>query len=210
MTKTEQAEIKSKLQLYYTKGTRSTRPRWLLEELEAPYELIHINLKEKEHKQDKYRTINPMGKVPVLQDGTQIIRESAAICLHLADKFIDQGLAPSLNSPHRGSYYQWITFAIATVEPAIIEEMRKKKCADQGIAYLPIHGATTEFSVAANTLEDHLNGKNFILGEHITAADIMLGSVMIWAQNMHLLEQHPVIQHWATVLSERPAYNRAT
>ncbi len=210
MTKTDQSEIKSNLQLYYTKGTRSTRPRWLLEELGAPYDLQVIDMKKQEHKQNSYRAINPMGKVPVLQEGSLLIKESAAICLYLADKFIDQGLAPAFGTIGRGPYYQWISFAIATMEPAIIEEIRKKKCAEADGLYHSIPGATTEFSVAANTLESHLNDKDFILGDHLTTADILLGSVIIWAKNIKLLEEHPNIHRWATTLCQRPAYIRAT
>ena len=83
------------LTLYYQPNTRAGRPRWLLEELGVPYEL---------DRSDAYRTLHPLAKVPALRDDDMVMFESVAICIYLADKFADQGLAPPLDSPLRGPY----------------------------------------------------------------------------------------------------------
>src|SRR5947207_15156799 len=102
------------LKLFYVPQTRSFRPRWLLEELGVPYELVKMTAAQT--KTPEYLAVHPLGKVPALQDDGVTIFESAAIIAHLADKF---GLAPKAGTAQRGLYYQWIIFAMATLEPAV-------------------------------------------------------------------------------------------
>ena len=80
------------MKLYYTPRTRSSRPRWMLEELEIPYELVRVDLSAGEHRKPEYLAINPYGAVPALVDGEVKLFESAAICAYLADKHPDRGL----------------------------------------------------------------------------------------------------------------------
>ena len=94
------------MKLYYAPQTRATRPRWMLEEIGAPYELVRLQLSKGEHKQPEYLKIHPHGAVPAYSDGEVTMFESAAICAYLADKFPDKRLAPPLGSPQRGLYYQ--------------------------------------------------------------------------------------------------------
>ena len=75
------------LKLYHSPQSRSMRPRWLLEEIGAPYELVRVDLGKQEHKTPQYLQIHPHGPVPALVDGDLTLIESAAICAYLADKF---------------------------------------------------------------------------------------------------------------------------
>ncbi len=66
------------MKLYFHPKTRSTRPLWLLEELEIPYTRVKVRLRDKEHKTDEYRKIHPLGKVPALVNDDDILFESMA------------------------------------------------------------------------------------------------------------------------------------
>ena len=108
------------IKLHYAPKTRSTRPRWLLEELGLPYDLVRINLGEKQHKSAEYMKVHPLGLVPAMEiDGVKLI-ESTAMVGYLADKYPDKALAPALTSKDRASYWQWLVFATTTVEPSVI------------------------------------------------------------------------------------------
>src|SRR5580700_2709800 len=109
------------MKLYFAPRTRASRPRWLLEELGVPYELVRLDMAKKEHKEPSYLALHPHGAVPALTDGEVTIFESAAICLYLADKFPEKKLAPPVGSPARGLYYQWIIYGMATMEAPILE-----------------------------------------------------------------------------------------
>jgi len=198
------------MKLYYAPQTRAGRPRWLLEEIGAPYELVRIDLSKGEQKKPEYLKIHPHGAVPALVDGDLGVFESAAICMYLADKFPEKRLAPPIGTPARGLYYQWMVYTIATLEPPLMqiflntvmlpEAERSPAIAEKGHAM---------FAESVRVLEQALAGKTFILGEQFSAADVMIGSTLVWAGMMGLTGSYPQIQAYVTRLSERPALQRA-
>ncbi|MGR9073833.1 MAG: glutathione S-transferase family protein, partial [Gammaproteobacteria bacterium] len=101
------------MKLYHCPHTRSVRPLWLLEELGADYEIETVDIFKGEGQKISYKAINPNGSVPTLDDGT-IIYEAGAICLYLADKYPEAGLAPAINSTERAKYYQWMFYVPGT------------------------------------------------------------------------------------------------
>ncbi len=119
------------MQLYFAPRTRASRPRWLLEELEVPYELVKLDLSKQESRTPAYVALHPFGEVPVLVDGDVTLFESSAICLYLADRFPEKRLAPSLGSPDRGPYLQWMLFAEVVLEPVVLEHYRNAQLPDE-------------------------------------------------------------------------------
>jgi glutathione S-transferase len=198
------------MKLYHSPRSRSVRPRWLLEEIGAPYELVTFDLSKGEQKTPDYLKIHPHGAVPALVDGEVALFESAAICMYLADKFTEKHLAPPVGTPARGLYYQWMVYSVATLEPAVLqvflhtmmlpEAQRSAAAAEEG---------RQKFGDVARVLTQALTGKTFLLGEQLSAADVMIGSTLAWSQSMGLLSGHPVLEAYTKRLTERPAYKRA-
>ena len=198
------------MKLYHSPRSRSVRPRWLLEEIGAPYELVTLDLTKAEHKTADYLKIHPHGAVPAFVDGDAALFESAAICMYLADKFADKHLAPPVGTPARGLYYQWMVYSMATLEPPVLqvftntvmlpEAQRSAAAAADG---------RTKFVEVARVLSQALTGKTFLLGEHFSAVDVMIGSTLGWSHFMGLLNGQPVLEAYVKRLSERPAYQRA-
>jgi len=198
------------MKLYYAPQTRATRPRWMLEEIGVPYELVRLQLSKGEHKQPEYLKIHPHGAVPAFSDDEVTMFESAAICAYLADKFPDKRLAPPLGSPQRGLYYQWLVYSMATMEPPVLkvflntrmlpEEKRSPAVAEEGRA---------QWKDVARVVQQAVEGKAFLLGEQFTAADVMVGSILGWSGFMGLLEGFPGLQAYVGRLTSRPAFKRA-
>jgi len=198
------------MKLYYSPQTRAGRPRWLLEEIGAPYEIVSLDLQKGEHKKPDYMKIHPHGAVPALVDGDLALFESAAICMYLADKFPDKKLAPPLGTPARGLYYQWMLYSMATLEPPVLEVfLNTVMLPEAERSAAAVEKARTSFAVVAKVLSNALTGRDFILGEQFSAADVMIGSTLAWAGFMGLLADHPALQAYAKRLSERPAFQRA-
>ena len=82
------------MKLYEFPPTRSIRPRWMLQELEVPFESIRVDLPKGEHRSPAFLKLNPAAKVPVLVDGDLVLNESVAIVLYLADKHAEKGFLP--------------------------------------------------------------------------------------------------------------------
>jgi len=200
-----------RIRLHFASGTRAVRVRWHLEEIGVPYDLHVVSLWRGAHKREDYLEIHPLGKVPALEiDGT-IVFESLGICSYLADRFAEPGLAPPVaDRVRRASYCTWMALSAGTLEPAILEQVRTKKAAEQGVASVSLGPALTPFDTIASYMERHLAEKPFLLGEYMTAADIMNGSLMAWAREIGLLDGRQAIQAWVAKLAARPAYSRAT
>jgi len=198
------------MKLYHSPRSRSVRPRWLLEELDAPYELVTLDLASGEHKQPRYLRVHPHGVVPALEDGEVTVFESAAICMQLADKFPDKQLAPPLGTPARALYYQWMVYAVATLEPPVVEVFRHTVLLpdEQRSAAAAQEGLRT-FAEVAGVLTQALGKQPYILGAQFSAADVMIGSTLGWGSFMDLLNDYPELQAYVQRLTERPAYQRA-
>lgn len=190
------------LVLYYAPATRAGRPRWLLEELAVPYHLHRVDYTAGEQKQDAYKAIHPLGKLPALRDGDMVMFESGAICMYLADKFADRGLAPPIGSPLRGPYLQWMFFVGAELESGIIDFYKARD--DDGKQVAREH-----FQRRAQVVSDALTGRDYMLGAEFSAADVMVGAVLGWARGAGLLDGWPVLLDYGRRVGGRPAARRA-
>ena len=86
----------ARMKLYGYPNSRATRALWALEEAQAEYDYVHVDVKAGAGKDQNYRAINPGGKVPTLVDGDLVITESAAICLYVGEKYPQYSLPRSV------------------------------------------------------------------------------------------------------------------
>ena len=202
--------------LYYVPGTRAVRVRWMLEEMNHPYELVRIDPKKDENDSPTYRSLQPLGHVPVIVAGSQVIYESAAIVAWLADRHPEKKLAPTVDSPARGQYYQWMFFGMATIEPPLQQLLLHTRLLpeEKRVPFVVEH-SVGRFREVAAVVEKEIASHPFILGESFSAADIVVGACINWARGMklpdgtRLLEGFPTLQAYSARLLERPALQRA-
>jgi glutathione S-transferase len=191
------------IRLYYSPNTRAGRVRWLLEELGAPHELVVVDREGGECQRPEYLEVHPLGKVPALSDGDLVIYESSAILMHLADRFPDKELAPSVGSPERALYYQWMVFGVATVEPAALSVFTATDDEVRAQGQVVLAGV---MGVLRDALE---GGGPYLLGASFSAADVLIGSGLLWGRDLGWLEGQGVLEEYAGRLAERPAYVRS-
>ena len=198
--------------LYHSAQSRSIRPRWVLEEIGVPYELVRLNLQAGEQRTPEYLKINPNGAVPAYVDETITLFESAAICQYLADRYSEKRLAPSVGTAARGYYYQWTQFAMSTLEPPLLTiflHTVMKPEAERIPQLVP--PAREQLRAALAVLERGLAGRIFLLGDEFSAADIMVGSTLAWAQMLGLINADtPAVAAYMGRLMGRPAFQRAS
>ena len=203
------------LRLYYAPQTRSIRPRWLLEELGAPYELVRLDLSVGDQKKAEYLTLNPNGTVPTLVDDDLILYESAAIVQYLADKYPDTQLAPAVGTDARGKYYQWIHYAMSALEPPAVTIFLHTTGTPMGRPQLEripqlVPEARAQLATAVKVVDDALAGKRFILGAAFSAADVMMGSMLGWCMMLGMIGDDVTnVQRYLAGLATRPAVARA-
>jgi glutathione S-transferase len=136
--------------------------------------------------------------------------ESAAICAYLADKYPEKRLAPPAGSPARAAYYQWIVYSMATLEPPVLQvflntmmlpdDKRSSAAAEEG---------RKKFGEVKGVLERLVDGKRYLVGDGLTAADVVVGSILDWSRAMKLLDGAANLEAYVKQLAERPAFQKA-
>ena len=191
------------MKLYWAPQTRSTRAIWMLEETGLDYDLEHVDIGGTDrHDSDEFRAASPMGKVPALVDGDVKMSESAAICLYLADRYRSGVLAPALDDPARGRFLYWLMYTPAVIEPAMSEKF-------SGTEPNRYRSGWGDYDLMIETLEKGLADKTWILGDRFTAADVMLGSSMVFMRVFGMLPDSDILGAYADRSLARPAYAKA-
>jgi glutathione S-transferase len=178
--------------------------RWMLEEVGQPYrtELLEWGAGSKS---PEFLAINPMGKVPAIRHGETVVTEAGAICAYLADAFPQAGLAPPSGSRARGPYYRWLFFAAGPVEQATTSKTMGWEAPAERRAMLGF-GCMDD---VLDTLEGALKGRDYIVGDSFTAADLYVGAHLGWGMQFGSIEKRPVFEAYAARLRARPAAVRA-
>jgi glutathione S-transferase len=188
--------------LYHSPNTRSAGTLILLEELGAPYELRVLDMKAGEQRQPAYLAINPMGKVPALVHGDALVTEQVAIFLYLADLFPAAGLAPPIGDPLRGPYLRWLVYYGTCFEPAVTDRAMKRDSAP------PAMSSYGDFDTMLKTVADRLAQGPYLLGERLSAADILWGTGLTWTMMFKLVPPLPELVAYAKRLAGRPAVTK--
>jgi glutathione S-transferase len=192
------------VKLYWSPQTRSTRALWMLEEAGVDYarELVDIQNPDRRNTAE-FLAASPMGKVPALVDGEASMSESAAICLYVADRYAAGTLAPAIDDPRRGKFLYWLMYTPAVIEPAMSEKFN-------GVETNRYRSGWGDFELMLETLERGIEGNSWILGETFTAADVMLGSSVVFMRKFDMLPDSIALGAYADRCLARPACQRAT
>lgn len=188
--------------LYTNPMSRGRIARWMLEEVGITYrtEILDFGSTMKD---ESYKAINPMGKVPTIVHGRKIITECAAICAYLADAFPQAGLAPP--TADRADYYRWIFFTAGPLEAAVSNRALGFEV-PAGRERMIGYGS---YADAMDTLEFALRSNSYIAGDRFSAADVYIGSQIGWGLQFGSIEKRPVFEQYFGRLALREAYQRA-
>jgi glutathione S-transferase len=192
----------SDLVFYTNPMSRGRIVRWMLEEVGQPYDTVLVDWTAKSA---DFLAVNPMGKVPAIRHGETVVTEAAAICAYLADAFPDAGLAPPPTSRLRGPYYRWLFFAAGPIEAmttntALGVEVPAERKVMVG------YGCRED---VLDALEGAVKGRQYIVGDSFTAADVYVGSHIGWGMSFGSIEKRPEFERYLGGLTARPAYKRA-
>ena len=187
--------------IFYTNPmSRGQIVRWMLEEVGQPYdsEIIDYSVMH----DDAYRAINPMMKVPAIVHRGKTVTECAGIIAYLADVFPEAGLGP--REEEKADYYRWLLFAAGPIEHAVTNKANGFDPSEEK-ARMFGYG---NYDLAVNTLADHLAGSAYVCGDRFTAADVYVGSQVLWGTQFGTLPSLQPFLDYGARLSSRDAYQR--
>jgi glutathione S-transferase len=210
------------LTVHHLNNSRSQRVLWLLEELGVPYEIQKYQRDAKTMlAPPELRSVHPLGKSPVIEDGGRVLAESGAIVQYLAETYGRDRLIPAQGTDAYWRYVYWMHFAEGTAMPPLLLKLifdRVKRSAPfliRPIARAIADGVLKSFVVP--NLERHLDfmeaelGKGeWFAGAAFSAADVQM-SFPVEASRMRagLDERRPRLMAFLRKIHTRPAYERA-
>ncbi|MES2472850.1 MAG: glutathione S-transferase family protein [Pseudomonadota bacterium] len=188
--------------LYHAPKSRASRFLFLLEELEAPYELASVTIRRGDGSGalDRHNP-HPHGKVPAIRDGDTIVYESAAIALYLTDKFPKNGIGPQIGDARRGAYLTWLAYYAGVMEPAWMSAFQKTDV-PRGTA-----GWVKTDEVMEHVYSTLRQGP-YILGEKFSAADVLIATTFKLFMGSPLLPKTDALEAYVNRVTSRPAYAR--
>lgn len=189
--------------LYHAARSRSSGTVALLEALGADYALQVLDLKAGANLAPAYLAINPMGKVPAIVHEGALVTEQVAIYLYLADLYPEAGLAPPIGDALRGPYLRWMAFYGACFEPAMIDRAMHREAPPQSMS--PYNDADTVLQI----IEAQLSQGPYLLGETMSAADVLWGNALMWTSQFGLVTPAPATAAYIARMNTQQAFDRS-
>jgi len=179
------AQHPDRLQLYSLPTPNGVKVSIMLEEIGLPYEPHTIDIGKNETFTSEYLSLNPNGKIPAIIDpdgpgGAPLgLFESGAILQYLAEK---TGMLLPADAARRYQTIQWVHFQMSAIGPMFGQVGFFHKFAGREIAdKRPLERYVAESKRLLGVLERQLDGRQWIMGEEYTIADI---SMLGWVRNL--------------------------
>jgi glutathione S-transferase len=196
------------LVVHHLNDSRSQRILWLLEELGAPYEI-------KFYQRDattrlappELKAVHPLGKSPVITDGAETIAESGAIVDYIQRTYGKGRMGVALGTPEGEKYNEWLHYSEGSAMLPLMLNMYTGRLGEAGAPLQP--RIQSEMANHLGYLEGSLEGRDWLMGADLTAADIQMSFVGEVARAMGQMDKYPNIKGWVERFQARPAYVRA-
>lgn len=145
----------------------------------TPYEVIEAVTWESEEARQLVETVNPLRQVPalVLPNG-EIMTESAALTIYLADLYPQAKLAPGINDPKRAPYLRWMAYVSAAIYSLgwIIDDPARIR-ADKTQGKAVIESLLERRLDCWRKMDEQITPGRYILGDELSALDLYVAVI---------------------------------
>ncbi|NVE00752.1 glutathione S-transferase family protein [Massilia sp. BJB1822] len=177
-----------------------------LQELELPHETRRVDLNAGEQHRAPFSEMSPNHKIPLLVDGEQVIFESGAILIHLADKV---GRLLPAQGEARSRVLQWLFLQVAHIGP-MLGQLWYFRHGTQEHNAQALERYEREVRRLYGVMEAQLQRSAWLAGAQYSIADV---ATFPWLHSYHELgldiAAWPAVQAWLARIEQRPAVQRA-
>ena len=196
------------LVVHHLNDSRSQRVLWLLEELGLPYEIRHYQRDATTRQAPpELKAVHPLGKSPVLGDGATTVIESGAIVDYLIRHHGKGRLPPAAGTADFEAYQQWLHYAEGSAMLPFLLKMYVSRLGDAGAPLAP--RIESEIANHLGYVEQSLQGRQWLVGDALSGADIMMSFVGEVAGARADRSAYPYVDAWVRRFQQRPAYRKA-
>lgn len=194
--------------LYYAETLNPRKACAVARHLGSPVEFVHVDLGKGEHHAPAFAAMNPNRKVPVLQIGGRTLWESNAIMCYLA-RFAGSDMWP--NDERQIEVMRWLNWDVQHFTrhagTLYFEHLIKPALGMGAVDPAAVEEATGYVRKYSAVLNDHLRGRNYLLGDTLTVADFAVGVTLPYADIAHIpVAEFPEVERWHGRLNELPAW----
>ncbi|MGS0497582.1 glutathione S-transferase [Pseudoalteromonas sp. S1727] len=195
------------IKFYFHHTPNPMKVALFLEETGLPYELVPVDTLKGEQHTPEFKAINPNAKAPAIMDGQTRVFDSNAILMYLSEKY--GKLAGKAED--RAEMLSWLMFIASGLGPYSGQSVHFRHAAPEKLDYA-INRYLREAQRHYEVLDTHLAGREFIVGDEFTIADV---SAWGWIDKATVvlgeegLAPYPNLQRWFTRIDSRPAVERA-
>ncbi|WP_286829675.1 MULTISPECIES: glutathione S-transferase family protein [Kordiimonas] len=196
------------IRVHHLNNSRSQRILWILEEMGLEYDIVSYERdKETRLAPDSLKAVHPLGKSPVLEDGSVKIAESGAIVDYLVRTYGGGEFGPNPGAQDYNSYVEWLHFAEGS---AMLPFMLALYTGRLGEAAAPLAPRIqSEIANHLSYMAERLGERDFFVGDQLTGADIMLVFVLEVAAVSGIIAKFPNLKAYLERMQARPAYGHA-
>ena len=196
------------LVVHHLNDSRSQRVLWLLEELGLPYEIKHYQRDATTRlAPPELKAVHMLGKSPVLSDGDTTVIESGAIVDYVIRRHGNGRLQPAAGTTDFEAYQQWLHYAEGSAMLPFLLKLYVSRLGEAGAPLAPrIEG---EIANHLGYVEQSLQGKQWLVGNALSGADIMMSFVGEVAGARAARSAYPNLDAWVQRFQQRPAYAKA-
>ncbi|SON52192.1 glutathione S-transferase family protein [Vibrio tapetis] len=194
--------------LHHLNKSRSKRIIWLLEELELDYQITPYQRDSVTFlAPPELKSVHPLGKSPVLEDGDLVVTESGAITEYLIDKYGKGALSPERGTQAYTEYSQWLHFAESSAMLPLLLKLfvTKDGCETNFLADY----ADAETMKVLSYFDQSLVGKTYLVEETLSGADIMMSFIVENLVNNGSIEHFANLKRYAEQLATHDAFHKA-
>lgn len=178
--------------VYGAAGSGSVPVEAALTLIGAPYEVVEAVTWEGPAEQAKVAPVNPMRQVPALvtPDG-EVLTESAAILIWLAEKHPEAALGPEVDDPRRGQFLRWMSFIPASIYSMYwVRDTPSRLAGDDPRAQAEIAARTAErIAECWGRMESQLTPGRWLLGDELTVLDLYVAAASRWTPHRERFHQ---------------------
>jgi len=196
--------------VHHLHSSQSERIVWLCEELGIPYTLKTYD-RTPILAPPEYKALHPAGTAPIIQDGDDVtLAESAACIEYICHRHGSGRLFLPPSDPGYADFLYWFHWANGSFQPALMRAMVTDK-AGLPAGHHMVKMTEGRISSALDELEARLEGREYLLGPKLTAADIIVIFSLTTMRKYYYLSlaKHPNILKYLQRISAREAYRRA-
>ena len=187
------------LTLYHAPMSRSTTVIALLHALDAldQVRIVPVSIPRQDGSGGHdLANPHPEGKVPYLSDGADFVHERGAVFAYLCERFPKPGFAPQPGEPLRGQFLTWLSYYQGVMEPVLVGQVA-------GVTHPAFHATFRDTGAMIARLSGVLSRQPYMLGETVTAVDLLLQSPFAWFPQ--LCPEDRAIRDWVARTAAHPS-----